>query len=128
VVATGTRRGGIAHLEAGLLAVAIVLGCQVLCLAVPVGTLWLMSRFLDTAAEILIVGLVVMPVALIAVAWVLTAANGRYLRLIGDRGGWRRGPLEVALPASVMIAILVALAYFIFFANHGIAAHEQLIP
>jgi hypothetical protein len=128
VVATGTRRGGFAHLEAGLLAVVIVLGCQVLCLAVPVGTLWLMSRFLDTAAEVLIVGLVVMPVALIAVAWVLSAVNGRYLRLVGDRGGWRRGPLEVALPASVMIAIVAGLAYFIFFAGHGIAAHEQLIP
>jgi hypothetical protein len=128
VVATGTRRGGAAHLEAGLLAVAIVLGCQVLCLVVPVGTLWVMSRFLDTAAGCLIVGLVVMPVALCAVAWVLGRANRRYLRLVGDRGGWRQGPLEVALPASVMIAILVGLAYFVFFANHGLAAHEQLIP
>jgi hypothetical protein len=58
----------------------------------------------------------------------LAAANQRYLRLIGDRGGWRRGPLEAALPASVVIAILAALLWFIFFANHGLAAHEQLIP
>ena len=126
MVAAGTRRGG--GLEAGLLAVAIVLGSQALCLVVPVGTLWLMSRVLDSAAGCLIVGLLVMPPALIAGAWVLSAANRRYLRLVGDRGGWRHGPLEVALPAAVMIAIVTALAYFIFFANHGIAAHEQLIP
>jgi hypothetical protein len=126
MVAARTRRG--AGLEAGLLAVAIVLGCQALWLVVPVGTLWVLSRFLDTAAECLIVGLMVMPLALIAGAYILSAANYRYIRLMGDRGGWRRGPLEVALPASIMIAIVVGLAYFIFFANHGLAAHEQLIP
>jgi hypothetical protein len=126
MVAARTRRGG--GLEAGLLAVGIVLGSQALCLVVPVGTLWVMSRFLDTAAGCLILGLLVMPLALIAGAWVLSAANRRYLRLVGDRGGWRQGPLEVALPAAVMIAIVTALTYFIFFANHGIAAHEQLIP
>lgn len=127
MVAAPTKRGG-SGLEAGLLAVAIVLGCQALWLVVPVGTLWVLSRFLDTAAECLIVGLIVMPVALIGVAWLLSLANQRYLRLVGDRGGWRRGPLEVALPASIMIAILAGLAWFIFFANHGLAAHEQLIP
>jgi len=127
MVAAPTKRGG-AGLEAGLLAVAIVLGCQALWLVVPVGTLWVLSRFLDTAAQCLIVGLIVMPIALIGVAWLLSAANHRYLRLMGDRGGWRRGPLEVALPASIMLAILAALAWFIFFANHGLAAHEQLIP
>jgi hypothetical protein len=127
MVAAPIKRGG-AGLEAGLLAVAIVLGCQALWLVVPVGTLWVLSRFLDTAAECLIVGLIVMPIALIGVAWLLSAANRRYLRLVGDRSGWRRGPLEVALPASVMIAILAGLAWFIFFANHGLAAHEQLIP
>jgi hypothetical protein len=128
VVAERTTRDGGARLEAGLIAVGIVLGCQVLCMAVPVGTLWLLSRFLNTAAGCLIAGLVVMPIALIGVVWVLSAANQRYLRLVGDRGGWRRGPLEAALPASVMIAIVAALLWFIFFANHGLAAHEQLIP
>jgi hypothetical protein len=127
MVATEAKRGG-AGFEAGVLAVLIVLGCQALCLVVPIGTLWVLSRFLGTAAECLIVGLVVMPVALAGVAWMLVAANRRYLRLVGDRGGWRRGPLEVALPASVMIAILAGLLWFIFFANHGLAAHEQLIP
>jgi hypothetical protein len=125
VVATRTRGAG---LEAILLAVLIVLGCQALWLVVPIGTLWLLSRFLPTAAECLIVGLVVMPVALAGVAWILAAANRRYLRLVGDQGGWRRGPLEVALPASIMIAIVAGLIWFIFFANHGLAAHEQLIP
>jgi hypothetical protein len=128
VVAERTTRDRGARLEAGFIAVGIVLGCQVLCMAVPVATLWLLSRFLGTAAECLIAGLAVMPVALIGVVWLLSAANQRYLRLVGDRGGWRRGPLEAALPASVMIAILAALLYFIFFANHGLAAHEQLIP
>jgi hypothetical protein len=128
VVVTGTRRSGGGGLEAGLLAVLIVLGCQVLWLVVPVGTLWLLTRISEDAAVILISGLVVMPLALAGVAWMLARANRRYLRLVGDRGGWRRGPLEVALPASVMIGIVTALIWFVFFANHMPSGREQLIP
>ena len=127
MVAAPTKRGG-AGLEAGLLAVAIVLGCQALWLVVPVGTLWLLTRISEDAAVILITGLVVMPLALTAVAWVLARANRRYLRLVGDRGGWRRGPLEVALPASIMIGIVTGLIWFVFFANHMPTGREQLIP
>jgi len=125
VVATRTRGAG---LEAILLAVLIVLGCQALWLVVPIGTLWLLTRLTEDAAEILIAGLVVMPLALAAVAWMLARANRRYLRLVGDRGGWRRGPLEVALPASIMIGIVTALIWFVFFANHMPTGREQLIP
>jgi hypothetical protein len=125
---TQTRRDGWAHLQAGLLAVLIVLGCQVLWLVVPVGTLWVLTRISEDAAVILITGLVVMPLALAGVAWMLARANRRYLRLVGDRGGWRRGPLEVALPASVMIGIVTALIWFVFFANHMPTGREQLIP
>jgi hypothetical protein len=125
----GTRAkphgGGI---EAALIAVGIVLGCQALWLVVPVGTLWVLTRISGDAAVILISGLVVMPLALAAVAWMLGRANRRYLRLVGDRGGWRRGPLEVALPASVMIGIVTALIWFVFFANHMPTGREQLIP
>jgi hypothetical protein len=125
---TQTRRDGGAHLQAGLLAVLIVLGCQVLWLVVPVGTLWLLTRISEDAAVILITGLVVMPLALTGVAWMLARANRRYLHLVGDRGGWRRGPLEVALPASIMIGIVTALIWFVFFANHMPTGREQLIP
>ena len=125
MVATRTRGAG---LEAILLAVLIVLGCQALWLVVPIGTLWLLTRLTEDAAEILIAGLVVMPLALAAVAWMLARANRRYLRLVGDRGGWRRGPLEVALPASIMIGIVTALIWFVFFANHMPTGREQLIP
>jgi hypothetical protein len=115
-------------LEALALALLIVLGCQVLCLGVPVGMLWLLTRFTGDPAAILIAGLITMPIALAGVAWMLNLANRRYLHLVGDRGGWRRGPLEAALPASILIAIVAALMWFLFFAGHGIAAHEQLIP
>jgi hypothetical protein len=123
----GNRDGG-ARLEAGILAILIVLGCQALWLVVPIGTLWLLTRFFGGAAEILIVGLMAMPVALGGVAWMLSAANRRYLRLMGDGGGWRRGPLEVALPPSIMIGLLTAVVWFVFFANHMPSGHEQLIP
>jgi hypothetical protein len=111
-----------------VIAVLIVLGCQALWLVVPVGTVWLLTRLTDDAAAILITGLVLMPVALAGVTWLLSAANRRYLRLVGDRGGWRRGPLEVALPASVMIGIVTGLIWFVFFANHMPTGREQLIP
>ena len=126
MVAARTRRGG--GLEAGLLAVAIVLGCQALWLVVPIGTLWLLTRLSGDAAVILITGLIAMPLALTAVAWMLGRANRRYVRLVAGRGGWRRGPLEVALPASVTIGILTALVWFVFFANHMPTGREQLIP
>jgi hypothetical protein len=127
VAGVGGKHGS-AQLQAALIAVAIVLGCQVLWLVVPVGTLWLLTRLTEDAAEILIAGLVVMPLALAGVAWMLARANRRYLRLVGNRGGWRRGPLEVALPASIMIGIVTALIWFIFFANHMPTGREQLIP
>lgn len=111
-----------------MLAVLIVLGCQVLWLVVPVGTLWLLTRLTGDPAAILIAGLVAMPVALGGVAWMLGAANRRYVRLVGARGGWRRGPLEVALPASIMIGLVTALIWFVFFANHMPTGREQLIP
>jgi hypothetical protein len=125
---TRTKSHGGARLEAGVIAVLIVLGCQALWLVVPVGTVWLLTRLTDDAAAILIAGLVLMPVALAGVTWLLSAANRRYLRLVGDRGGWRRGPLEVALPASVMIGIVTGLIWFVFFANHMPTGREQLIP
>jgi hypothetical protein len=125
---TRTTRDGGARLEAGVLAVLIVLGCQALWLVVPVGTLWLLTRFTGDPAVILITGLVTMPLALGGTTWLLAAANRRYLRLVGDRGGWRRGPLEVALPASIIIGVVTALIWFIFFANHMPTGREQLIP
>jgi hypothetical protein len=125
---TRTTRDNGARLEAGVLAVLIVLGCQALWLVVPVGTLWVLTRFMEGAAELLFAGLVTMPLAIGGVAWMLSVANRRYLRLMGDRGGWRRGPLEVALPASVMIGIVTALIWFVFFANHMPTGREQLIP
>lgn len=127
MAATRARRGG-ALLQAGLLAALIVLGCQALWLVVPVGTLWLLTRLSSDAAVILITGLVVTPVALAVVAWVLAAANRRYLHLVGDRGGRRRGPLEAALPASITIGIVTALIWFVFFAAHMPTGREQLIP
>jgi hypothetical protein len=128
VEGTATKRDGGARLEAGALAVLIVLGCQALWLVVPVGTLWLLTRFIHATADCLIACLILMPVALGAVAWMLSAANRRYLRLMAGRGGWRRGPLEAALPASVMIAMLTAVVWFVFFANHMPAGPEQLVP
>jgi hypothetical protein len=125
---TRTTRHGGARFEAGVIAILIVLGCQALWLVVPVGTVWLLTRFTGDPAAILIAGLVVMPIALAGVTWILAAANRRYLNLVGDRGGWRRGPLEVALPASIMIGIVTALIWFIFFANHMPTGREQLIP
>ncbi|MBS1678104.1 MAG: hypothetical protein JST08_12045 [Actinobacteria bacterium] len=125
---TRNRRGGGSQVEAGALAVLIVLGCQVLWLGVPVGMLWLLTRLTGDPAAILIAGLVAMPPALAGVAWMLAAADRRYLRLVGDRGGRRRGPLEVALPASITIGLVTALVWFAFFANHMPAGHEQLIP
>jgi hypothetical protein len=126
VVATGGNRSFWARLEAGLLALLIVLGCQALWSVVPVGTLWLLTRLSGDPAAILIAGLIAMPVTLGAVAWILSAANRRYLRLPGARRG--RGPLEAALPYSIVLAVGTMTVWFIFFANHMPSGREQFIP
>jgi hypothetical protein len=126
VVATGGNRSFWARLEAGLLALLIVLGCQALWSLVPVGTLWLLTRLSADPAAILIAGLLAMPVTLGAVALLLSAANRRYLRLPGARRG--RGPLEAALPYSILLAVGTMTVWFIFFANHMPSGREQLIP
>lgn len=126
VVSSGANRSFWARLEAGLLALLIVLGCQALWSAVPVGTLWLLTRLTADPAAILIVGLIAMPVALGAAAWMLSAANRRYLRLPGARRG--RGPLEAALPYSIMLAAATMAVWFVFFADHMPSGREQFIP
>jgi hypothetical protein len=128
VEGTRGKPDAVARLEAAGLAFLIVLGCQALWLVVPVGTLWLSTRFIGSSAGILIFGLVAMPLALAGVTWLLAAANRRYLRLAGARRSWRRGPLEAILPGSIMFALLTAAVWFVFFANHLPSGREQLIP
>ncbi len=115
-----------AKLASVALGAAIVLGAQALWLLVPAGTLWLVGRLLDSTAGVLVVALVAIPAALAAFACLLAAANRRYLRLTGRSGG--EGPLEAVLPATIVLALLGTLVWFVFFAAHVPSGREQLIP
>ena len=131
-----TRPGGPASIEESAprgpriaratLAVAIVLGAQALWLLVPAATLWLLGRLVDSTEWLLLVALLAIPTALAGFAYLLGVANQRYLRLAGRRAG--RGPLEAVLPATIVLALITASVWFVFFASHAPSGREQLIP
>jgi hypothetical protein len=108
------------------LAVAIVLGAQALWLLVPAATLWVLGQLLDSTEGLFFAALLAVPAAIVAFAWLLVVANRRYLRLSGGAGG--RGPLDAVLPPTIVLALLGATIWFVFFANHMPSGREQLIP
>lgn len=115
-----------AGIASAMLAVAIVLGAQALWLLVPAATLWVLGRLVDSTEWLLLAALLAIPTALAAFAYLLGVANRHYLRLAGRRAG--RGPLEAVLPATVLLALITASVWFIFFASHMPSGREQLIP
>jgi hypothetical protein len=112
------------RVEAGLLLTAILVGCQVLWLAVPALSLWGLSRLVSAAPGYLLVSLVSIPSALAAFAWLLGLANRRYLSIsrppAADDEDLPRlhGPLESIMPASVMLAVVALLVWIVVFADH----------
>lgn len=108
------------------LAVTIVLGAQALWLLIPAGTLWMVGRVVDSTESAFFTALLATPAALIAFSYLLGAANRRYLRLADP--GSRRGPLDAVLPATIVLALVAGLVWFVFFASHVPSGQEQLIP
>ncbi len=108
------------------LGTAIVLGAQALWLLVPVATLWLVGRLLDSTAGVLVVALLAVPAALAAFTCLLAAANRRHLRLTGRSRD--EGLLEAIMPATIVLALLGVSVWFVFFAAHVPSGREQLIP
>jgi hypothetical protein len=115
-----------ARIAKATLVVTIVLGAQALWLLIPAGTLWMVSRVVDSTVSAFFIALVATPVALVAFSYLLGVANRRYLRLAGP--GPRRGPLDAVLPPTIVLALVASLVWLVFFAGHLPYGQEQLIP
>jgi len=113
------------RLAAGFLLVLMGVGSLVLWIGIPAGVLWALSKVTESSAEHFVLALIAIPAAMILFAPALFWLNGLYLRVIGalaeedeeERGGRLRGPLELFLYASMVIALAVLVVWVFFLAK-----------
>ena len=133
-----------AHSQAGNRAAAafvlgiLVLGTLTLCIGIPLGGAWALSKVTGSQSSHYIATLLGIPLAMALFAPVLFWLNGLYLRIrhaslpeSGD-GAWEdewepeederrlipRGPLEPLLLVSFAIALVAIIVWFFFFAEN----------
>jgi hypothetical protein len=118
------------RLAAGFLLVLLAVGSLALWIGVPALCLWAASKAADTLAYHFILALLMTLVAMSVWFVFLTWLNQLYMRVSGmaarieaDRkAGWARerfrGPLELFLTASFMIALAALFVWFFFFAEN----------
>jgi hypothetical protein len=113
-------------LAAILLLIALVVGSLMLWTAVPAAGLWAASRLTASKAQHYLVGLPLTITAMIVWGVLLFSLNALYLRAAGfltphDETGeapsLRRGPLELLLVWSLLLAFLAFLVWFFAFAK-----------
>lgn len=102
---------------AALLLAVIGVGCFALWLGVPALTLWGLSQVVDPSSNGLIFfALVLVPMAMVAFAWLLVMANRQYGRVTRGRGRLS-SPLESMVSVSLVVAIAALVVWFLFFAD-----------
>jgi hypothetical protein len=122
------------RLVAGLLLLMMAVGSLALWIVIPAGVLIALSKVVDSVTLHLGMGLILVPVAMVAFGSLLLWMNRAYLRVTGvlepreeeDEDPRRlRGPLEPLLLGSFGLAIL-ALFYFLIFIGGDIPQHQVL--
>ncbi len=122
------------RLAAAFLLVLMALGCIVLWIGIPVGSLWVAARLVETSAQHFLVALPLTLVGMIAFAKGLFWVNRLYLRVtLAWRPGvvdeeewdealdgprWARGPLEPMLVAFLIVALGALFAWFFLIAEN----------
>jgi hypothetical protein len=118
------------RIAAGFLLALLGVGSLALWIGIPTLSMWLASKAADTLAYhfilALLMTLVGMALWIVFLAWL----NQLYLRVSGiaarleadRRAGWARqrfrGPLELFLTVSFMLAIVALFIWFFFFAQN----------
>jgi hypothetical protein len=105
------------RLTAALLGVLILAG-SLLLVAIPLGWLWLLSQLGQPYLAVYFLALAGCPVMMVAWGMVLVRLNRAYAR-ISDDGQEAVPMLEVSLVISVVIAVLVLLAWLILYSEGG---------
>ncbi len=112
--------------------VLVVLGvaCVAWWIALPIGTLWALSKATDEFATHFVAGLLGVPVVMALFSPILFWLNGLYLRVTGimarleaeeEETGWHRrvrGPLEPMLAISFAVAAIALVIWFFFVAEN----------
>ena len=131
------------RIEIGALAVVIVLGSLLLWVGVPFGGLWVAGQVAANALGAVLFALVAVPVAMVALGWLLYRVNGRYEALRGAERraasppAWRsslgeeraverrrrggRPLIEIAMTVSAVAAMLVLFVWFFLYAELPLA-------
>jgi ABC-type dipeptide/oligopeptide/nickel transport system permease component len=117
------------RLAAAFLLLIMGAACLSFWIAVPVGVLWALSKATGSFVTHFTLGLVLVPMAMVAFSPVLFWLNALYLRVTGvlarleadqREAGWSRrigGPLEPLLIASLVIALIAFAVWFFFYAE-----------
>jgi hypothetical protein len=116
------------------LATVIFLGSLVMWIGLPLGWLWLVSRFADHYPDVYIGALSGCPGTMVLLALLLTRLNALHLRVSGAhpasrRAAWmkslsgdrvvrrQRTVLETSMVISVLIAIITLAVWYFLFAH-----------
>jgi hypothetical protein len=116
---------------AGAFVLAVMaIACVVFWIGIPIGGLWALSKATDSFAGHFVLGLMLVPMAMVAFAPALFWLNNLYLRVTGvlqrleedqREAGWQRrvrGPLEPMLMVSFGIALVAFCIWFFFVAEN----------
>jgi hypothetical protein len=129
--------------QSAFLALVIVLGSLFLWIGVPIGGFWVAGQLFTKSTTFVMFCLVAIPVTMVVTGFVLYRVNGVYESLRGGEGrppsrsGWlvshtderrssrlTRGPrqlIDVAMSASIVIALLLMVFWFFFAAEMRLA-------
>jgi hypothetical protein len=119
------------RLAAAFILAAMALGCVALFVGVPLGVLWGLSNVTNSLVVHFVLGLVAIPLVIVALSPGLFWVNGLYLRVTEPReppegyADWeepppRRGPLEGMLVVAFAVAIVALAVWFLFFAENPV--------
>ena len=123
VAVVRTHMRAVDRMVALVLLALMAIGCFALWLAVPAAVLLMLSRATESPTLHLSLSLLLVPLAMIAFAQLLLWMNRLYLEVTGvlarlesdDNEPLRlRGPLELMLLASFVIAVIAFLCFAIF--------------
>ena len=105
------------------LVLAMVVGSFALWLAVPAGILWGLGKLVDTQVDHLMLGLLCVPLGMIAFGVVLAWLNTLYLRINGFRveaadhdGPWKprlRAPLDRIMGTCAIVATVAFIVWIV---------------